>query len=284
MKFFTSVSLFFLVLSLISHKVFAHSYGPYKIGKPYKTSAGKSFTPQEVSALKQRGIASWYGKDFDGKMTANGGIFDSNLLTAAHRTLPMPSAVLITNVTNGKMAVVIVNDRGPFSDTESRLIDVSRQAAKNLGFLEHGRANVELEYIPQLSAKLKDGNEITQSEIDNFLDSKRIQPAQMVQNINIANEFLEGKSIGKTVFNESRDGQSLYVQAGVFEVLSNAQELYKNLAQNIPSVQIRSEKRDEKNFYVVRSGPFENQQVAEASRSQIGNLCKDCNPMIVVIQ
>lgn len=284
MKLSTNISLLFFASSLMSHQVFANPYGPYKIGKPYKTSAGKSFTPQEVSTLKQRGIASWYGKDFDGKMTANGGIFDSNLLTAAHRTLPMPSAVLITNITNGKMAVVVVNDRGPFSDTESRLIDVSKQTAKNLGFLENGRANVEVEYIPTLSQKLKDGQDITQSEIDDIIDSKKIQPAQMVQNINIANEFLEGKSIGKTVFNESRDGQFLYVQAGVFEVLSNAQELYKNLAQNIPSVQIRSEKRDAKNFYVVRSGPFENQQVAETSRSQIGNLCKDCNPMIVVIQ
>lgn len=284
MKLFFNVLLLFSVLSLVSQNVFAHFYGPYKIGKPYRIASGKSFTPQEVTSLNQRGIASWYGKDFDGKMTANGGIFNSNLLTAAHRTLPMPSAVLITNITNGKMAVVVVNDRGPFSDTESRLIDVSRQVAKNLGFLEHGRANVELEYIPHLSKKLKDGQDIVQSEIDDIIDSKKIQPAQMVQNINIANEFLEGKSIGKTVFNESRDGQFLYVQAGVFEVLSNAQELYKNLAQNIPSVQIRSEKRDAKNFYVVRSGPFENQQVAEASRSQIGNLCKDCNPMIVVIQ
>ena len=284
MKFATNILQILFALSLISHQVFAHSYGPYKIGKPYKTSAGKSFTPQEVATLKQKGIASWYGKDFDGKMTANGGIFNSNLLTAAHRTLPMPSAVLITNITNGKMAVVVVNDRGPFSDTESRLIDVSRQAAKNLGFLEHGRANVEVEYIPSLSQKLKDGQDITQSEIDDIIDSKKIQPAQMVQSINIASEFLDGKSIGKTVFNDSKDGQFLYVQAGVFEVLSNAQELYKHLVENIPSVQIRSEKRNAKDFYVVRSGPFENQQMAEMSRSQIENLCKDCNPMIVVIQ
>ena len=284
MKFSINKLPLFYASFLVSHLVFAHAYGPYKVGKPYKTSAGNSFTPQEVSTLKQRGIASWYGKDFDGKMTANGGIFDSNLLTAAHRTLPMPSAVLITNITNGQKAVVVVNDRGPFSDTESRLIDVSRQAAKNLGFLEHGRANVEIEYIPSLSQKLKDGDDITQAEIDEIISSKQIQPAQIVQNINIANEFSEGRAIGKTVFNESRDGQSLYVQAGVFEVLSNAQELYKNLVANIPSVQIRSEKREEKNFYVVRSGPFAMQQAAEESRTQIGNLCKDCNPMIVVIQ
>ncbi len=275
----------FVVASLLStQRAFSHQYGPYKVGKPYKISSGKSFTPQEVTTLKQQGIASWYGKDFDGKMTANGGIFNSNILTAAHRTLPMPSVVLITNMTNGKMAVVVVNDRGPFSDTESRLIDVSKQTAKKLDFLERGRANVEVEYIPNLSQKLKNGQDITQEEIDDVIASKKLQPAQMVQNINIANEFLEGKSIGKTVFNESQDGQTLYVQAGVFEVLNNAQELYKNLVQNIPSVQIRSEKRDAKNFYVVRSGPFETQQVAETSRSQIGSLCRDCNPMIVIIQ
>ncbi len=268
---------------IFAYNASAHQYGPYKVGKPYLTASGKSFTPQEVKSLKQRGVASWYGKDFEGKMTANGGIFNSSMRTAAHRTLPMPSAVLIVNMTNGKMTVAIVNDRGPFSDTEGRLIDVSKQVAKDLDFLAQGRANVEIEYIPSFSQKLKNGEDVTQAEITAYIESKKMLPAEIVQNVNISDEFLAAKSIGKTIFNETRGSQLFYVQAGVFEVLSNAQELYKNLAQSVPSIQIRSEKRNAQNYYVVRSGPFETQTSAEASLAIIENICNDCNPMVLVI-
>jgi rare lipoprotein A len=268
---------------IFSSKSYAHKYGPYKVGKPYKTASGKSYTPKEVTELEERGIASWYGEGFEGKMTANGGIFDSNLKTVAHRTLPMPSAVLITNLTNGKMTVAVVNDRGPFSDTEGRLVDVSKQVARDLDFVSQGRANVEIEYIPSLSNKLKNGEDINQNEIDEIIASKQTPPAVIVENLNISQEFSSAKAIGKTVFNEQRDGQAFYVQAGVFEILYNAQELYKKLVESVPFVQIRSEKQSEINYYIVRSGPFKNQESAQNSLSEIEKLCTSCKPMIIVM-
>ena len=96
--------------------------GVYKVGKPYQIF-GKWYYPAEELDYSETGIASWYGPKFHGKLTANGELFDQNLITAAHRTLPMPSAVRITNLENGRALNIRVNDRGPFA--RGRIIDVS---------------------------------------------------------------------------------------------------------------------------------------------------------------
>src|SRR5690606_29824158 len=90
------------------------------------------------------GIASWYGSDFHGRLTANGEIYDQNRLTAAHPTLPLPSTVRVTNLSNGRSVVVRVNDRGPF--LHDRIIDLSRTAAQQLGFANRGLAKVRVTY------------------------------------------------------------------------------------------------------------------------------------------
>jgi len=89
------------------------------------------------------GTASFYGRRFHGRRTANGERFDMNALTAAHRTLPFGSMVRVTNPSNGRSVTVRINDRGPFS--RGRVIDVSRAAAKELGLIRRGHAAVELE-------------------------------------------------------------------------------------------------------------------------------------------
>ena len=86
--------------------------GTYKVGKPYQI-AGKWYYPEEDYDYVETGTASWYGKDFHKKMTANGDIFDMNSMTGAHKTLPLPSIVKVTNLENGKTAKFIINDRGP---------------------------------------------------------------------------------------------------------------------------------------------------------------------------
>jgi rare lipoprotein A len=93
----------------------------------------------------QTGQASWYGNAFAGKPTASGEIFNHELLTAAHRSLPLGTKVRVTNVTNGKSVEVKVNDRGPYAD--GRIIDLSRAAARALGMIEDGLAEVRLETI-----------------------------------------------------------------------------------------------------------------------------------------
>jgi rare lipoprotein A len=94
------------------------------------------------------GVASWYGRELAGRRTASGEIFDPQGMTAAHRTLPMSTWVEVTNLDNGRSVVLRVNDRGPFSDTHERIIDVSYAAARALGIVVLGTARVEVKAVP----------------------------------------------------------------------------------------------------------------------------------------
>ena len=118
--------------------------GTYRIGKPY-TVAGRVYVPEEDPDYRAEGMASWYGDDFHGRLTANGEVFDMTSLTAAHPTLPIPSYARVTNLRNGKSLVVRVNDRGPYHG--NRLIDVSNKAAELLDFKSNGVAKVRVEYV-----------------------------------------------------------------------------------------------------------------------------------------
>jgi rare lipoprotein A len=118
--------------------------GVYRIGKPY-TVAGRVYVPEEDVNYREDGLASWYGDDFHGRLTANGEVFDMGSLTAAHPTLPMPCYARVTNLSNGKSLIVRVNDRGPYHG--NRLIDVSNKAAELLEFKGNGVASVRVEYV-----------------------------------------------------------------------------------------------------------------------------------------
>ncbi|MEE8505871.1 MAG: septal ring lytic transglycosylase RlpA family protein, partial [Kiloniellales bacterium] len=118
--------------------------GAYKIGDPYQVN-GVWYYPRADFNYQQTGIASWYGPGFHGKYTANGERYDQNALTAAHRTLPMPSMVRVTNLENGRSIKVRINDRGPFKN--ARIIDLSRRAADLLGFRKRGTAKVRVEIL-----------------------------------------------------------------------------------------------------------------------------------------
>ena len=118
--------------------------GTYRVGKPY-TVAGRVYVPEEDPNYREDGMASWYGDDFHGRLTANGEVFDMTSLTAAHPTLPIPSYARVTNLRNGKSLIVRVNDRGPYHG--NRLIDVSNKAAELLEFKSNGVARVRVEYV-----------------------------------------------------------------------------------------------------------------------------------------
>lgn len=94
---------------------------------------------------RERGIASWYGNKFHGRLTSNGEVYDAYEMTAAHRSLPLPTYVRVTNLDNGRRVIVRVNDRGPFH--QDRLIDLSYAAAYKLGFHELGTSRVEVEAL-----------------------------------------------------------------------------------------------------------------------------------------
>ncbi len=118
--------------------------GTYRVGKPY-TVGGRVYVPEEDVNYRAEGMASWYGDDFHGRLTANGEVFDMTSLTAAHPTLPLPSYARVTNMSNGKSLIVRVNDRGPYHG--NRLIDVSNKASELLEFKGNGVARVRVEYV-----------------------------------------------------------------------------------------------------------------------------------------
>lgn len=121
-----------------------------KMGDPYRIN-GETYVPKYEPAYVEEGMASWYGPGFHGKSTANGERFDTAALTAAHRTLPMPSMVKVTNLSNGKSIMVRVNDRGPFA--HNRIIDLSKAAAEKLDMIRTGTAKVRVEYMPAETEK-----------------------------------------------------------------------------------------------------------------------------------
>lgn len=135
--------------------------GYFKIGEPYEIEGTKYF-PQNYEQFEEVGTASWYGADFHGKQTANGEIYNSGDMTAAHRTLPLPSIVRVTNLNNNKSAIVRVNDRGPFA--KNRVIDVSERVAEVLDFKNKGTADVKVELMRENTDEMLDSLGILNKE------------------------------------------------------------------------------------------------------------------------
>ncbi len=122
-------------------------YEPYSLGgnRDYTLRGQHYQIIRDPRNFVEQGQASWYGKKFHGHLTSNGETYDMYSMTAAHKTLPLPSYVKVTNLDNGRQAIVRVNDRGPFH--EGRIIDLSYAAAYKLDVIRTGTANIELEVI-----------------------------------------------------------------------------------------------------------------------------------------
>lgn len=124
--------------------------GKFFLGRSYHVK-GKKYTPKVNHTYIETGIASWYGNEFRGRKTANGSLFTAQDYTAAHRTLPLPSVARVTNLNNGKVVEVVINDRGPFNN---RIIDLSHKAAQHLGFAQQGTTKVKVEYLHNKTLEL----------------------------------------------------------------------------------------------------------------------------------
>src|SRR5215204_4221981 len=127
------------------------SRGYYKVGAPYQVS-GVWYYPKVDYDYDQTGVASWYGEAFHGKPTVNGEVFDLNQVSAAHKTLQLPSVVEVTNLKNGRALQMRVNDRGPF--VGDRIIDLSRRASQLLGFEGAGTAPVRVRIVKEESIRV----------------------------------------------------------------------------------------------------------------------------------
>lgn len=143
--------------------------GVFKVGNPYQVG-GRWYYPSHDPGYNEVGVASWYGPGFHGRKTANGEIFDQYALTAAHKTLPLPSYAYVTNLENGRTVLVRINDRGPY--VNDRIIDLSKASADALGYKGAGLSRVRVRYAGQAPL---DGNDRREQQ---FLASQtwRSQP------------------------------------------------------------------------------------------------------------
>ncbi len=252
--------------------------GVYKVGNPYQID-NIWYYPREQPDYDETGIASWYGPDFYGKYTANGELYDGNQLTAAHRTLPLPVNVRVTNLDNGKSLIVRVNDRGPYA--RGRIIDLSRKAAELLDVVQNGTARVRVTYLGR--ADLGGGGPPppeTPPEIANALPAV---PAGEVDSAGL--NILPGAPVAPVpetpamVASIQPTGKveevpvppitHLYVQLGAFSKLENAQRLARSVG---PEVRISTLQRAGQTLYRVRTGPLNSVQDADAALSRMNGV------------
>lgn len=264
--------------------------GVYKVGNPYETN-GIWYYPREQPDYDETGIASWYGAEFHGRRTANGEVFDSNALTAAHRTLPLPVNVRVTNLDNGKSIVLRVNDRGPFA--RGRIIDVSKRAAELLGFYGAGTARVRVTYLSR--ADLPNGAPQPDMTPTAIATAVPAAPTQKVDES--ALNIVPGATVAAPVAVASLapavvasapipaadqpTGQvtqvpvpavtHLYVQAGAFGSLQNANRLKARL-DSAGGLFISSIDRKGQRLYRVRIGPFDDVGAADAALEKLTGL------------
>lgn len=267
--------------------------GGYKIGSPYQIG-GVWYYPGEDLNYDETGIASWYGEDFHGKYTANGEVFNLNALSAAHRTLPMPSVVQVINLDNGRSIALRVNDRGPFA--RGRIIDVSRRAAQLLGFEGAGTAKVRVRIMTpetiqaKLLAERGTGAQIAELAPAVPVAAVKAEPLPTPPGVRVASNDLPPPArpqavppplplapvptapppLPEQVKTVPVIPTSIYIQAGAFARPENALRLQAKLV-NFGRVTVRDATVNGLNLYRVRIGPLGTVDDADKMLDQVFN-------------
>ncbi len=206
----------YLSASLRPYRVLGQDYVPLSTGKGYS----------------ETGVASWYGQKFHGHLTANGETYNMFAMSAAHKTLPLPSFVKVTNLNNGRTAILRVNDRGPFHD--DRVIDLSYAAAMKLGVLDTGTAPVQVDVIHIDEAGLVSiGNQPPTSPQDNQLSQQWFVQVAALQDQDKIDELAKGlELLFQLPVNQAQD-QGLYkLQLGPLDNGDHAMQVVNELRQN----------------------------------------------------
>ena len=260
----------------------------YKIGDPYQ-EFGIWYYPKRDLTYDDTGLASWYGEETAilGRPTANGEIFDPKIATAAHKTLPMPSVVRVTNLDNGKSLVVRVNDRGPFA--KGRIIDLSHEGARLLGFVERGIAKVRVQILAEQSLRLeklaKRGKFPSLSDSDQGempemvaavepvvnLTSKsgKVRKKLRVNETHSALELLSQSRVGK-VISVAPIETKIWVQVGAFRVKTSAATVLSKI-KGVGPGEVSTFNHLGKRLYRVRLGPFDDVATADSMLEKIVN-------------
>jgi rare lipoprotein A len=197
----------------------------------------------------QRGIASWYGTKFHGNKTSNGETYDMYAMTAAHKTLPLPSYVEVRNLDTNKKIIVRVNDRGPFH--EGRIIDLSYAAAAKLGTLKNGTSSVEIKVINPSADATPD-----------LAPPPPIKQSELPPSPSIQQPFASNPTQGL-----------LFIQVGAFSSLDNANRLKYELTNQLKTpVTVEKKPHSTDPLYLVQVGPYIRMQNADSTRLQLYKL------------
>jgi rare lipoprotein A len=285
-----------------------------KWGNPesYKVKGKRYFTKKTSSGHVERGLASWYGKQFHGRRTSSGERYNMYEMTAAHKTLPLPSYVRVTNMENGRTAVVKVNDRGPFHG--GRVIDLSYSAAKKLGVVQKGTAMVEVAAIDPLAPDAEPGpflaaakgkpKKLTHSERpvptrsepepvsapvlaaassagtgSSEIRERGVDPAIAAREVEPVAEPASKASeerpdeVPSPVAVADASKPNLYLQVGAFGDPGNAERLRRRLVANLPDmVSVQRTSTGEPALYKVRVGPLGSEGEAKAISARLVRL------------
>jgi len=220
--------------------------------RPY-TVFGQTYVPVvDREPFRQRGMASWYGRKFQGQKTASGEPYDMFKMTAAHKTLPIPSYAKVTNLANGKSVVVRINDRGPFHS--NRIIDLSYAAASRIGIAAKGSGMVEVERVfepPRGRASAVDPEQ-----------AMRPQQAQTVASQAAAPATIETPLV-------AQEGGGLWVQLGAFSSAEAAESFREKVTRDLTWIfePIQVVQRD--GLARVRLGPYRSRDEAEAIAAKL---------------
>ena len=260
--------------------------GSYKVGEPYEIN-GIWYYPNEDYSYDETGIASWYGPGFHGNKTANGEIFDSNELTAAHPTLPMPSLARVSNLDNGRSVVVRINDRGPYAG--GRLIDVSRRASQMLGFEKLGTAKVRVQVLADESKAIaaaarrygtdQASKAYANSTFSNAPITKVVTRQEPARRPFVAPQLPPPERVlsddGVTPMElpvltnvPVKPDAKIFVQAGAFTMTENAGKMQREL-RRFGDVRVDQAKLEDILFYRVRIGPLASADAANKMLRQV---------------
>jgi rare lipoprotein A len=236
----------------------------FKIGAPYEVK-GVRYTPEPDYGYDRTGVASWYGQQFQGHYTANGEVYDLNEPTAAHKTLPLPCVVEVTNLSNGRSLRVRINDRGPFAD--GRIIDLSRRAAQLLGFERVGTAEVRVRVLRNESIAAEEAVIRESGQNPEILAAAlAYRPSPARPQTMIARAEPAPMSYPQTL--SPRPQRRVYVEAGTFYEKQYARHVGSAVSP-LGSVAIVTISDRGTPFYRVQLGPYVSDREAEAMRARL---------------
>ena len=279
-----------------------------RYGNPasYVVFGKRYYTKASSDGHVERGLASWYGKKFHGRKTSSGERYDMYGMTAAHKTLPLPSYVQVTNLSNGRSAVVRVNDRGPFHG--KRIIDLSYSAARKLGVVARGTAMVEVRSIDPRRPRSIEENSFLASEDGATEASKDVAvarqlpaakkrtagteetaprvakaekpdakkdeaPIQVVATGESSPSGSKAATAGSAGTSGKAEGSAMYLQVGAFGSRINAEQLRRRLVSHIAEqVKVRTISTEQASWYKVHVGPLDSRETAKDLSQRLASL------------